>query len=84
MPDIEKTNQGLEKAGLRDSTEALIMTAQEQAFTTRLIDAGLYYTRQDTRCRLCKDAPETMRHIAAGCKMKAGTDTWSVTTGSLA
>lgn len=72
VADIEKTYQWLEKAGLKDSTEALIMAAQEQALNTRSIEAGVYHTRQDPRCRLCKEAPETVQHITAGCKMLAG------------
>ena len=73
VADIKKSYQWLEKAGLKDSTEALIMAAQEQALSTRSIEAGNYHTRQDSRCRLCKDAPETVQHIIAGCKMQAGT-----------
>ncbi|KAF7670308.1 hypothetical protein LDENG_00271880, partial [Lucifuga dentata] len=61
----------LEKAGLKDSTEALIIAAQEQALSTRSIEAGVYHSRQDPQ--LCKDAPETVQHILAGCKMLAGT-----------
>ncbi len=72
VADIKKSYQWLEKAGLKDSTEALIMAAQEQALSTRSIEAGVYHTRQDPRCRLCKDAPETVQHITAGCKMQAG------------
>ncbi|CAK6977960.1 zinc-binding domain-containing protein%2C partial [Scomber scombrus] len=73
VADINKSSQWLEKAGLRDSTEALIMAAQEQALSTRSIEAGVYHSRQDPRCRLCKDAPETVQHIVAGCKMQSGT-----------
>ena len=73
MADIRKSYQWLEKAGLTDSTEALILAAQEQALGTRSIEAGVYHTRQDPRCRLCKDASETVQHIVAGCKMQAGT-----------
>ena len=72
VADIQKSYQWLDKAGLKDSTEALIMAAQEQALSTRSIEAGVYHTRQDPRCRLCKDAPETIQHITAGCKMLAG------------
>ncbi|TWW67382.1 hypothetical protein D4764_02G0004230 [Takifugu flavidus] len=72
VADIEKTYQWLTKAGLKDSTEALIMAAQEQALSTRAIEARVYHTRQDPRCRLCGDAPETVQHITAGCKMLAG------------
>ena len=39
--------------GFRDSREALI--AEEPAFNTRSIEARVYYTCQDPRCRLCKD-----------------------------
>ncbi|XP_076610522.1 uncharacterized protein LOC143335176 [Chaetodon auriga] len=72
VADITKTYQWLEKAGLNDSTEALIIAAQEQALNTRSIEAGIYHSRQNPRCRLCKDAPETIQHITAGCKMLAG------------
>ncbi|KAK1791032.1 hypothetical protein P4O66_002028 [Electrophorus voltai] len=32
----------------------------------------IYHTRQDPRRRLCRDAPETIQHITAGCKIVAG------------
>uniref|UniRef100_A0A3B3HW39 Reverse transcriptase domain-containing protein n=1 Tax=Oryzias latipes TaxID=8090 RepID=A0A3B3HW39_ORYLA len=72
VADIKKSYQWLERAGLQDSTEALILAAQEQALSTRAIEAQIYHTRQDPRCRLCKEAPETIQHITAGCKMLAG------------
>ena len=50
--DIKRTYQWLEKAGLRDSSEALIMAVQAQALNTRSIEARVYSTRQDPRCRL--------------------------------
>ncbi|TWW71259.1 hypothetical protein D4764_17G0007420 [Takifugu flavidus] len=48
------------------------MAAQERALSTRAIEARVYHTRQDPRCRLGGDAPETVQHITAGCKMLAG------------
>ncbi|KAK7922367.1 hypothetical protein WMY93_009269 [Mugilogobius chulae] len=72
VADLKKSYQWLERAGLKDSTEALILAAQEQALSTRAIEAQIYHTRQDPRCRLCKEAPETVQHITAGCKMLAG------------
>ncbi|XP_051916213.1 uncharacterized protein LOC127597287 isoform X2 [Hippocampus zosterae] len=72
VADLKKSYQWLERAGLKDSTEALILAAQEQALSTRAIEAQIYHTRQDPRCRLCKEAPETIQHITAGCKMLAG------------
>ena len=65
VADIGKTYQCLEKAGLKDSTEALIMVAQEQALNTSSIEARVYHTRQDPRCRQCKDPTETEQHITA-------------------
>ncbi len=41
VADIGKSYQWLERAGLKDSTEALIIAAQEQALNTRSIEAGV-------------------------------------------
>ena len=60
------------KAGLDDSTEALIIAAKEQALNTRSIEARVYRNTQEPRFRLCKDAPETVQHRTAGYKIKAG------------
>ena len=73
VADIKKFYQWLEKAGLKDSMEALIMAAQDQELSTGSIEAGIYHIRQDPSCRLCKEAPETVQHKIAGCKMQAGT-----------
>ncbi|XP_078791071.1 uncharacterized protein LOC111949134 [Oryzias latipes] len=72
VADIKKSYQWLERASLQDRLEALILAAQEQALSTRAIEAQIYHTRQDPRCRLCKEVPETIQHITAGCKMLAG------------
>ena len=71
VADIGKTYHWLEKAGLKDSTEALIIASQDQALNTRSIEARVDHTRHDPRFRLCKDTPETVQHIAAGCKILA-------------
>lgn len=55
--------KNLDKAGLKDSTEALIVAAHEQAQSTKSIKAGLYHTRY----RLREDACEIILLIAAGC-----------------
>lgn len=48
--NITKSYQWQKKAGLKlGSTEALVTAAQEQAQITRLIEAGICYTRQDPR-----------------------------------
>ncbi len=54
VADIKKFYQWLEKAGLKDSTKALIMAAQEQALSTRSMDAGVYHTRQNLRSSCVK------------------------------
>ena len=63
----------LEKAGLKDSAEALIIATQEQALSTRVIEARVYHIRQNHRCRLCTDAPKTIQHIIVEYKMLLGT-----------
>ena len=62
VADTGKPYQRLEKTGLEDSPEALIMAAQEQALNTRSIEVEADHTRQD----------QTVQHITAGCKMLAG------------
>lgn len=59
---IKKSYQWLEKASLKDSTEALVMAVQVQPLRTRSAETGVYH----------KDAPETVHHIVAGFKMQAG------------
>ncbi|TKS64906.1 N-lysine methyltransferase KMT5A [Collichthys lucidus] len=70
VADIKKSYQWLDNAGLTDSTEALIMAAQEQARSTRAIEARIYQSRPDPGCRLCKEALETVQHIVAGSAFK--------------
>lgn len=60
---MEKFFQWLVGAVLKDSTESLIMAAQEWALNPRAIEA------QDPRCRLCKEAPEIVDNITAVYKM---------------
>ena len=38
-----------------------------------LSGARVYHTRQDPRCRKCKDDPDTVQHITAECEMQART-----------
>lgn len=46
VADLERYYQWLEKAVLKDNTEALIMAAQEQGLCTRSVEARVYLTRQ--------------------------------------
>jgi len=47
MDNVEKSLQWLETTGLKDSTEALIVAAQEWVLTS----SAIYHTRQNPRCR---------------------------------
>lgn len=69
VADMTEFYQWLERAGLKDSTEALILVVQEQGLNIRGIEAQIYFTRQDPRIRLCNEAPETSKHLTAGCKI---------------
>lgn len=40
--------------------QVLSSKQQEQALSTRSIGAGAHDTREDIRCKLCKDGPETI------------------------
>jgi hypothetical protein len=73
VADLQKTYQWLETSNLKDNTEALIVAAQEQALKTRAIEAKIYHTRQDPKCRRCHEHEETVQHIVSGCKQLVGT-----------
>ncbi|XP_067949698.1 uncharacterized protein [Watersipora subatra] len=69
--DLHQTYMWLNKGNLTANTESLIMAAQKQVLPTRQLQTKIYHTRDYPRCRLCKDAPETMQHIISGCKQLA-------------
>lgn len=43
---------------LADLKKTLIMALQEQAMSTRSIEAGIYHTKLDSSYRLCNDAQD--------------------------
>ena len=45
VADMEKTYQWLEKAGLKDSTEALLLVEEDRALRTGPVEAVVYHTR---------------------------------------
>ncbi|XP_067950459.1 uncharacterized protein [Watersipora subatra] len=69
--DFHQTYMWLNKGNLTANTESLIMTAHEQVLPTRQLQTKIYHTRDDPRCRLCNNAPETIQHIISGCKQLA-------------
>lgn len=82
VADIEKYYQLLEKAGLEDSTEALIIAAQEQALSIRSVEAGVYYIRQDFMCRLCNAASGQSSTSQHGVRCLQAEHTWNTITKS--
>ncbi len=73
VADLEKTYEWLDKTNFQDNTEALITAAQEQALNTRAIQAKIYKTHANPKCRMCNEHDETVQHITSGCKQLAGT-----------
>ncbi|XP_067930912.1 uncharacterized protein [Watersipora subatra] len=70
--DLYQTFMWLNKGNLMTNTETLLMAAQKRVFLTKQVQTKIYHTRDDRRCRLCKDAPKTLQHIVNGCKQLAG------------
>lgn len=61
----------LQKADLKESTEALIMAAQQQVRRIRSIEEGVHHSEQGPWCMLCKEAPEKVQHKVTGYEMQA-------------
>ena len=65
------TYQWLNKSNIRKNAEALIMAAQKPALNSRAVAYKIYYTVQNSRCRLCKQHAETGGHTTSGCSKLA-------------
>ena len=74
VADMTRTYQWLNESDIRANTAALIMTAQEQAFSTRAVAHEINHTVQEPKCRLCKQHAETVAHITSGCSKLAKTE----------
>ena len=53
----------LSKGGIKRETETLILAAQEQAIRTNQIKTKIDKTQEDSLCRMCKQADETVDHL---------------------
>ena len=57
----------LRKGCLKSTTEALIMTAQEQAIRINTIKAKTDKTQENSKCRMCGKAEDTVNHVLSEC-----------------
>ena len=57
----------LRKGCLKSTTEALIMTAQEQAIRINTIKAKTDKTQENSKCRMCGKAEDTVNHVFSEC-----------------
>ena len=65
------TWEWLSKGGIKRETETLILAAQEQAIRTNQIKAKIDKTQEDSLCRMCKQADETVNHLLSECSKMA-------------
>ena len=64
----------LKDGTLKEETETLIMAAQEQAIRANLIKAKIDKTKQESKCRMCGQADESVNHILSECSNMAQTE----------
>ena len=56
----------LHNGDLKRETESLIVAAQNQSIRTNLVKAKIDLSQQDTLCKLCKKADESIDHFVSG------------------
>ena len=61
----------LSGTGIKRETESLIMAAQEQAIRTNVIKARIDRTQEESKCRMCGRADETINHLLSECSKMA-------------
>ena len=59
----DKTWTCLRKGNLKRETESLLIAAQDNAIRTNHIEGRIDKTQQNSKCRLCDDRDETIKHI---------------------
>ena len=64
-------NPWLRSAGLKETTESLIIAAQDQTLATNYYKNKILKKTVDPNCRLCRTHPETISYIDSGCPMLA-------------
>ena len=58
---------GLLDAALKTEIESLIMAAQEQVFRKNLLKATGDKSQEDSKCRMCVEADESINHLVCQC-----------------
>ena len=64
----------LTNGNLKKETEGLLIAAQDQALRTNVIKANIDKSRDDPKCRMCKEGDESVTHIISQCKKLAQTE----------
>ena len=68
QPEIDEdaSTRWLKSSTLKKSIDSMICAIQEQAITTRYIQRKIHNTTDNDRCRLHRQAAETIHHITSG------------------
>ena len=61
----------LQNGDLKRETESLIVAAQNQSIRTNLVKAKIDKSQEDSLCRVCRKADESIDHIVIGCRKLA-------------
>ena len=67
----DKTWTWLRKGNSKRETESLLIAAQDSALRTNHIKARIDKTQQNSKCGLCGDRDETIKHIISECSKLA-------------
>ena len=59
----EKIRTWLRKGNFKRETESLLITAQDNVIRTNYIKSKIDKIQQNSKCRLCGDRDETIKHI---------------------
>ena len=69
--DKNNTRRWIQKSDLKNCTETLIGSAQEQALSTNYVKFRMDKTIDSPFCRICGIKPEAVYHIVSECRQVA-------------
>ena len=67
----EQTETWLRKGNLKRETESILIATQNNAIRTNYLKAKIDKVQQNSKCRLCADKDETIKHIKSECSKLA-------------